>query len=122
MRLTLRTLCRTALLCAVIVSSSALAPTAAGAQSARRSTWQYAYYIEQQIGATEFRSFNAKTTSPTIDGLATALGKTDAAGARITYVELFNAIGAEGWELVQIVDDRGSSGPKRTFYFKRQIP
>jgi hypothetical protein len=82
-------------------------------------TWQYGYLMQPRAGGKVFRSFVAasrkRADGESLEELLRSYGVTPTAHP-VTYDVVLDALGADGWELVQI---QGTDMSDATFYFKR---
>ena len=82
--------------------------------------WQYGVFHEFRIGEKSFYGF-LTTAAKTGDGLTLAEFLTKYTGTtrtQATYSDVWNALGADGWELVQAIETHGAL-PATDHYFKR---
>jgi hypothetical protein len=83
------------------------------------STWQYGYLMQPRVGGRVFHSFVAasrkRADGESLEELLRSYGVTPAAHP-VTYNVVLDALGADGWELVQV---QGTDMSDATFYFTR---
>jgi hypothetical protein len=106
----------------VVVSVSVYIARAQTPTPRNRVVWQYGYFIQDTIGSKTFSSFITKSEKggsgqSLEEFLKSRTGKEFVGTA--TYVDVLDSLGSSGWELIQLTNERGSSGPKTTYYFKR---
>jgi hypothetical protein len=107
-----------------------LTAQAAPAPAGHSPKWEYAQYSD--ISGVEFYAFTPpgkQLMGKTLSALYYAMtGKDPAKHAEdqsgdCSYLDIMNAAGADGWELIQsTVQDNAPLGKSHTFIFKRQIP
>ncbi len=103
---------------ALVVGSAFGVARAQATTGPAKKTFQYAAFLQMRVGQKLFFSFTRGggqgVTAESIEELMQKVTGQNFAG-RGTYPEVLDALGADGWELIQVTDRAGD----RDFYFKR---
>jgi hypothetical protein len=104
---------------AVPALSQGTKPTPTATARPAGSTWQYGYLVQPRVGGKVVTSFVAasreRADGESLEELLRSYGVTPTAHP-VTYDVVLDALGADGWELVQV---QGTDMSEATFYFKR---
>jgi hypothetical protein len=104
------------------IVATALCASGQQAPAQKSIVWQYAQLSSMSVGDEEADNFiedQQRFDGKTLVELYTKIaGKAPSKTGELSYLDILNLVGKDGWELVQVV--KGEAGT--IFYFKRPAP